>query len=629
MADPRTQDSHDDSPAKTDAPTSHGIPIDAHGLIGNMRTTALISTEGSIDFMCFPRVDSPTIFGALLDEKRGGAFTIAPTFEIARTRQMYLPETNVLLTRFMSGDAVCELVDFMPVSKDDEDEKGDSNCVVRVIRAKYGDMSVRMHCAPRFDYARGSHEAAQVDKNTIRFTPSGKNPGGIDALILDSTIELGIDGNDAVAQFELKEGETACFLFGGETEPARGELPCKQALSDTIDFWRAWSAKSTYHGRYREVVMRSALLLKLLSSRETGAIIAAPTFGMPETPDGGRRWDYRYTWIRDAAFSVYALLRLGYIGEARDFKNWIAERNKQCDSDGSFNVMYAVDGEAPPDEEAVDTLYGSGTEPPLIGNGARDQTQLDVYGALLDAIYLYNKYGESISYDGWQHVTRTVNFVAQKWQNPDQGIWEFRNGGRPLLHSRLMCWVTLDRAIRLAQKRSLPAPFQEWNAVRDAIHEDIYTNFWNDEIKSFVQTPDSKTLDASTLMMPLVRFIGPKDPRWLTTLDAIGNELGVDPLIFRYTRGDSLDGLPGEEGGFSACSFWYAEALARAGRVDEGRLVFEKMLAYANHVGLYSEEVAISGEALGNFPQALTHLALISAAFQLDRSLGGEHPQWS
>jgi GH15 family glucan-1,4-alpha-glucosidase len=637
MADPRAQDPHDDIPVKTDPPTPHGIPIDAHGLIGNMRTTALVSTEGTIDFMCFPRVDSPTIFGALLDEKRGGAYSIAPTFDIARTRQMYLPETNVLLTRFMSGNKVCELVDFMPVSKDDEDETGDSNCVVRVVRAKYGDISVRMHCAPRFDYARGSHEATQVDENTVRFVPSGKNSGKnsgedtdkVEALILDSTVKLDIDKNDAVAYFSLKQGETACFIFGPESEPARSELPCKQALSDTIEFWRGWSSKSTYHGRYREVVMRSALLLKLLSSRETGAIIAAPTFGMPETPDGGRRWDYRYTWIRDAAFSVYALLRLGYIGEARDFKNWIADRNKHCDSDGSFNVMYAVDGEEPPDEEPVDTLYGSGTEPPLIGNGARDQSQLDVYGALLDAIYLYNKYGEAISYDGWQHVTRTVNFVASNWQNPDQGIWEFRNGGRPLLHSRLMCWVALDRAIRLAQKRSLPAPFQEWNTVRDQIHEDIYANFWNEEINSFVQTPDSKTLDASTLMMPLVRFIGPKDPRWLTTLDAIGNELGVDPLIFRYTRGDSLDGLPGEEGGFSACSFWYAEALARAGRVDEGRLVFEKMLAYANHLGLYSEEVAISGEALGNFPQALTHLALISAAFQLDRSLGGEHPQWS
>lgn len=606
-----------------------GIGVEAHGLIGNMRTTALVSTDGVIDFMCFPRIDSPTVFGSLLHPENGGAFSITPTFDVSRTKQMYLPETNVLLTRFMSAQAVCEIVDFMPVS-DGDDAKATSNCVVRIVRAIYGDMSVQMRCAPRLDYARGSHEITQVDANTLRFTPASRAAGAqTEALTLDATVPLSIDHDDAVASFDLKEDETVCFIFGAESEALRRTLPCKEALSGTIDFWREWSAQSTYRGRYREVVMRSALLLKLLSSRETGAIVAAPTFGLPETSDGKRRWDYRYTWIRDAAFSVYALLRLGYIGEARDFKNWIAARNKECGSDGTFRVMYAVDGEETPEEEIVPELYGTGSEPPQVGNGARDQTQLDVYGALLDAIYLYNKYGEAISYDGWGHVTQTVNFVAENWQQADQGIWEFRNGGRPLLHSRLMCWVAMDRAIRLAQKRSLPAPFAEWNAVRDAIHADIYANFWNDKIQSFVQTPDSATLDASTLMMPLVRFIGPKDPRWLSTLDAIGSELGVDPLIFRYTRGDSLDGLPGEEGGFSACSFWYAEALVRAGRVNEGRLIFEKMLAYANHVGLYSEEVAISGEALGNFPQALTHLALISTAFQLDRSLDGAHPQWS
>ncbi|HEV7832030.1 MAG TPA: glycoside hydrolase family 15 protein, partial [Caballeronia sp.] len=568
------------------------IGIEAHGLIGNMRTTALVSTEGVIDFMCFPRIDSPTVFGSLLHPERGGAFSITPAFEVSRTKQMYLPETNVLLTRFMSARAVCEIVDFMPVADVEDDAKATSNCVVRIVRAISGDMSAQMRCAPRFDYARSSHETAQVDANTLRFTPASQAADAqTEALTLDATVSLSIDHDDAVASFDLKQDEIACFIFGAQSEVMRKTLPCKRALSDTIDFWREWSGQSTYHGRYREVVMRSALLLKLLSSRATGAIVAAPTFGLPETSDGGRRWDYRYTWIRDAAFSVYALLRLGYTGEARNFKDWIAERNKQCGSDGSFSVMYAVDGEESPEEEIVPELYGSGAAPPLIGNAARDQTQLDVYGALLDAIYLYNKYGEAISYDGWRHVTRTVNFVAKNWEQADQGIWEFRNGGRPLLHSRLMCWVAMDRAIRLAQKRSLPAPFAEWNEVRDAIHEDIYTHFWNDEIQSFVQTPDSKTLDASTLMMPLVRFIGPKDPRWLSTLDAIGSGLGVDPLIFRYTRGDTLDGLPGEEGGFSACSFWYAEALVRAGRVDEGRLIFEKMLAYANHVGLYSEEV--------------------------------------
>jgi GH15 family glucan-1,4-alpha-glucosidase len=310
---------------------------------------------------------------------------------------------------------------------------------------------------------------------------------------------------------------------------------------------------------------------------------------------------------------------------------WISGRSRHCDSDGSLSVMYAVDGKVPPEETEIAALSNENgvAGVPLIGNAARDQIQLDVYGALLDAIYLYNKYGAAISHDGWHDVTRTVDYVVEHWREPDHGIWEFRNGLRPLLHSRLMCWVTVDRALRLAEKRSLPAPLKRWFDTRDAIHADIHEHFWNEELNAFVQTPDSQRLDASALMMPLVRFIGPTDPRWLGTLDAIGGELKVDPLIFRYTRGTKLDGLPGIEGGFSACSFWYAEALARAGRVDEGRLVFEKMLAYANHVGLFSEEVATSGEALGNFPQALTHLALISAAYQLDRNLDKVHVPWT
>jgi GH15 family glucan-1,4-alpha-glucosidase len=612
-----------------------GTPAADHGLIGNMQTTALVSKHGAIDFMCFPRIDSPTLFGALLDEKRGGAFSIGPAGDITEARQMYLPETNVLITRFMSAQAVCEVIDFMPVPPSEtragpdgepaEEEGEGRNCVIRIVRGIYGKMPLVMSCAPRFNYARIGHEATLSDPNTVRFAPADR---GL-AITLSASIELRVEGQDAWASFEAKEKESIHFVLGEQADREQDAREIETAFKQTIAFWRAWSARATYRGRYREVVMRSALLLKLLSSRIHGAIVAAPTFGLPETPDGRRRWDYRYVWIRDAAFSVYALLRLGYTREARDFIRWIAHRNEGCEPDGSLRVMYAVDGEEAPAETEIDTLYGSGLAPPLAGNGARKQLQLDTYGALLDAIYLYNKYGEAISHDGWQDTVRTVNYVVAHWEEADHGIWEFRNRRRPLLHSRLMCWVTLDRALRLAQKRSLKAPFAEWFEVRDRIRDDIHSQFWNEELQSFVQTPDSRSLDASVLMMPLVRFIGPKDPRWLSTLDAIGRDLCVDPLVFRYTRGDSLDGLPGEEGGFSACSFWYAEALARADRVDEGRLIFERMLAYANHVGLFSEEVAISGESLGNFPQALSHLALISAAFQLDRSLDGVHADWS
>jgi GH15 family glucan-1,4-alpha-glucosidase len=609
------------------------VPIEAHGLIGNMLTCALVSTEASIDFMCFPRVDSPTLFAALLDDKRGGWFGIEALMEDRRCKQFYLPDTNVLVTRSMSAEGICEVIDFMPISPTESESPSEKasapyeapNCLIRVVRAIHGKIRFKMRCAPRFDYARVNHAADQIGPRSIRFDPHDAT----EAMALDASVDLSIENGDAVAEFELERDQSAWFMLGSMSEPLRNEQPCDSALNETTEFWNRWSRQSTYRGRYQEAVMRSALVLKLLSSREYGAIVAAPTFGLAETAEGGRRWDYRYAWIRDAAFSIYALLRLGYTGEARHFIRWIAERNRACDSDGSLRVMYAVDGSEAPEEEQIDALHGEGADAPMIGNGARDQIQLDVYGALMDAVYLHNKYGAAMSYDGWRNVTRTVNYVVSHWRQADHGIWEFRGGTEPLLHSRLMCWVTLDRALRLAQKRSLPAPFAEWFEVRDQIHADIFENFWNDDRKSFVQSHGSETLDASVLMMPLVRFIGPKDPRWLSTLDAIGQELRVDPLVFRYTRGSTLDGLAGEEGGFSACSFWYAEALARAGRVEEGRLVFEKMMAHANHLGLFSEEIGINGDALGNFPQALTHLALISAAFQLDRSLQGAHATWT
>jgi GH15 family glucan-1,4-alpha-glucosidase len=600
------------------------LPVDARGIIGNMKTSALVSLRGVIDFMCYPRIDSPTLFAALLDGERGGSFGITPRESNANVKQMYLPETNVLLTRFMTGEGVCELLDLMPVTSSDTRVDAVPNCVMRIVRLVFGHMTLDVHCDPRFDYARCDHTAHAVEKG-VEFVPADKTP----PVQLLSSAPLSIDANIARATLELKDGDSVCFAFGASDALHKLENNFDDFLHETIDYWKAWSSRSTYRGRYREVVLRSALTLKLLSSDEFGAIVAAPTFGLPEAQDGSRRWDYRFTWIRDAAFSVYALLRLGYTGEAERFMKWIAERSRDCSSNGSLRVMYAVDGEDALEESTLDSLAGDIPGQVRVGNEARDQTQLDVYGALLDSVYLYNKYGQAISYEGWRHVTRTVDYVVEHWREADHGIWEFRNGTRPLLHSRLMCWVTVDRALRLAEKRSLPAPLATWFKTRDEIHRDIHEQFWNDDLKSFVQTPDSTTLDASVLMMTLVRFIGPKDPRWIGTLDAIGRELRVDPLIFRYTRGSTLDGLPGVEGGFSACSFWYAEALARSGRVDEGRLVFEKMLAYANHVGLFSEEVATSGEALGNFPQALTHLALISAAYQLDRNLDHVHVPWT
>jgi len=629
--------------------------IAEHGVVGNMRTVALVGLAGDIDYLCFPAFDSPTLFAALLDPERGGVFSIAPAFKHTRVKQIYVPETNVLLTRFMAEEGVVEVTDFMPITKETED---DPNRLVRIVKVIRGEVEMAMRCAPRFDYARIKHTIRTSEDNgvinsvifdpaidTATATVSGEQP----AMRLSASVALEIDAKeprDAIARFTLGENASATFVLNAvgtavgitvtptvtaTVEPAA--LPAEvidsaPSLHATIAHWRRWNESATYKGRYRESVNRSALVLKLLSSHEHGAIIAAATFGLSETTDGERRWDYRYVWIRDAAFSVYALLRLGHVEEANRFVDWISERTKDCAFDGRMKVMYSLRGDRPPEEEALASLAdGHAAQPPVIGNAATDQLQFDIYGALMDAIYLVNKYGKATSFDGWQNITKMVNYVAEHWREPDAGIWEFRDAQRELLHSRLMCWVTVDRALRLAGKRSLPAPRERWRKVRTEIYNDIFENFWNEDLKAFVQSKGSDRLDAAALMMPLVKFIAPKDPRWLSTLDAIGEQLLADPLVYRYPA-DAGDGLDGNEGAFVTCSFWYAEALARAGRVDEGRLIFEKMLGYANHLGLFSEEVSAAGESLGNFPQCLSHLALISAAYQLDRSLYRVHIPW-
>lgn len=608
--------------------------IENHGIIGNMRSAAVIAVDGTIDFFCFPRFDSPTVFAALLDAEKGGLFRIDPQMEEVRYKQLYLPDTNILLTRYLSDDGVAEVTDFMPVVAEGEQTPYDHQ-IIRMVRVIKGDIHFKVRCAPRFDYARGTHRVVK-EQDAVCFKP---DVAAEHSLALHATVPLAIEGLDGVADFVLKQGETASFAFGAVKAEEMGECDLldpesiEKCFQRTAQYWRDWVSKSAYKGRWREIVNRSALVLKVLFSQEHGTTIAAATFGLPEKIGGNRNWDYRYTWLRDSSFSLYALVRLGFFGEVRAYTNWLRARvldGLSADAeDGPLRVMYRIDGTTDLEETVLDHLAGyKGSQPVRIGNGANDQLQLDIYGEVMDAVYLSNKYSDGISKDGWRRIGKVMDWLGKNWQRPDEGIWELRGGRRYLLHSRLMCWVAFDRVIRLADKRSLEAPLREWYETRRQINDDILNNFWDEELDSFVQVQGEKEVDASLLLMPMLRFISPTDPRWLSTLARIEKTLTEDSLVFRYPVG--TDGLEGEEGSFTACSFWLIECLARARQLDKARLLFDKMLGYANHLGLYSEQLGSSGEHLGNFPQALTHLALISAATYLDRALdSGSEETWA
>jgi GH15 family glucan-1,4-alpha-glucosidase len=516
------------------------------------------------------------------------------------------------VSRFLSEQGVAEVNDFMSI-----EEVG--HTLVRRARTVRGEVRFRMLCAPRFDYARAHHTVERVTDGVI-FSSRG---GDQTALRLRATVPIQVVNGDGAAEFTLSAGKSADFVLEPATlegsSPSSAPDYVSSSFKKTINYWRRWVARSNYQGRWREMVNRSALTLKLLTSQTHGSLVAGPTFGLPEQIGGVRNWDYRFTWIRDASFSLYALMRLGYTSEAAAFMRWLESRMGELKPDGSLQVMYGIDGRHELPEEILSHLEGYRQSTPVrIGNGAVNQLQLDIYGELMDAIYLYNKYGEPISYDTWQNVTRLVEWVCAHWKERDETIWEFRADRKEYLYSRLMCWVALDRAIRLAWKRSFPAPIARWHDIRDTIYRDIMEHFWNPGRKAFVQHKETDQLDASCLIMPLMRIVSPVDQRWLSTMRALEKDLLDDSLVYRYL---APDGFSGKEGTFCMCSFWYIESLARSGDIRQARLLFERMLGYANHLGLYAEELGPSGEHLGNFPQAFTHVALVSAAFELNRRL--------
>lgn len=603
---------------------SDGFPdIDDHGMIGDLQSIALVSTQGTIDWFCAPRFDSPSVFASLLDPEKGGFFRIHALGERMRVKQMYFPQTAVLITRFPSEDGVGEVIDFMPVA-DEPTVATPSRIILRGIRVVRGELTFRLQCRPRFDYGRQEHTAT-ASAHGVHFD-AGDHSAALHGVGPDA-----LDGDDVDTTVTMRAGGLRLFAF--ETQPTGaprelGRARGTRLFRETVEFWRDWLSRSTYSGRWRESVERSAMVLKLLQYAPTGALVAAPTAALPEQLGGVRNWDYRYTWIRDASFSVYSLLALGYTEEAIAFMRWAGDRvvEQVGESSGPLKIMYRIDGSSDLEELVLDHFEGyAGSRPVNVGNGAADQLQLDIYGEAMESLAIGERFSP-IGYPGWMKLSGILDWLADNWDQPDEGVWETRGGRKDFTYGRIMCWVAFDRGLHMANDRGFPAPVERWTAARDAIFQQVFTRCWNPERKAFTQYPGTDVVDAITLLMPLVGMISPKDPMWLSTLDAIGEELVTDSLVYRYNPAASPDGLPGEEGTFSLCSFFYVMALTDAGRLDEAQYAFEKMLTYGNHVGLYAEEIDQTGLQLGNFPQAFTHLALIRAAIDLDAALAGKPP---
>jgi GH15 family glucan-1,4-alpha-glucosidase len=599
--------------------------IGDHGLIGDLQTAALVTTDGCVDWFCVPRFDSPSVFASLLDADKGGFCRIAPDRDDYVSKQLYLPDTAILVTRFMTPDGVGEVHDFMPIAGA---KATDRHKLVRNIKVVRGTMKFRIQIKPRFNYGRTPHKLDYSEHGAVFHTDdmdlsvSGIAPVGVSLRDLELAIEP--DGGGLQWTRTLREGE-----IGGVVLESNGGLPQRlvppeeaQALSDeTARFWSDWLHRSSYRGRWREMVSRSAMTLKLMTYAPSGALVAAPTAGLPEQIGGERNWDYRYTWIRDASFSIYALLGLGYLEEAGQFMQWLRERATEQAGNGSgpLRIMYRVDGTSDLTEETLDHFEGwRGSRPVRIGNGASDQLQLDIYGESMDAIALADARTGEMAHQGWMSIASITEWLCDHWDQPDEGIWETRGGRKNFTYGRFQSWVALDRAIRLAERRGKPANLAKWTTERDKIYNQIMERGWNAKLGAFTQHYDTEVLDSSLLMMPLMGFIAPRDPMWLSTLAAMDRELVSDSLVYRYNPSASPDGLAGNEGTFSLCTFWYVDALARAGRLDDARLTFEKMHTYTNHIGLYSEEISSTGEQIGNFPQAFSHLSMINAAINLD-----------
>jgi alpha,alpha-trehalase len=595
-------------------------PIADYALLSDCHSAALVSRDGSIDWCCFHRFDARPVFSRLLDWASGGHFRIAPTGPYTMTRR-YLPVTNVLETRFVTASGVVTVVDCLAIRRGaaagDAAQTRSHHQLLRLVRCEAGQVQIAVEFAPRFDYG------LTTPRLELHGDDVGVVYGGADALVLQSSIPLtqtDVCGCGATAT--LRAGDQA-FLALTHQLPhqvqvhrlSRDEVAAR--IDRTVGFWRDWLARCTYHGPYREQVLRSALVLKGLTNAPTGAIAAAPTTSLPEQLGGVRNWDYRYSWLRDAAMNLYALFTLGYTDEAHAFMGWLERTTAGRAED--LQLMYGIGGERLLPEVELPGLDGyRGSRPVRVGNAAADQFQLDVYGYLLDTAWLYHRHGGPITPTFWRLLAGAVEVVARRWRQPDDGIWEVRGGPRHFVASKVMAWVAVDRAIRLARALGLPADLDRWAALRHTIRRQVEQAGVDPASGAFTQAFGSRALDAANLLLPLVRFLPPDDPRIRATVERTARELAPHGLVHRYLGAD--DGLPGGEASFVICSFWLVDNLALAGHAEQARLLFDRLLGYSNDLGLLAEEVdPASGELLGNFPQAFSHVGLISAAINLQR----------
>jgi len=591
-------------------------PIGAYGLIGNLETCALVSREGSLDWCCLPHLQSPSVFAAILDVTRGGRFSIRPTGSFD-SDQRYRPNTNVLETEFTTDSGTAVLVDFMPLLSDDPVAPVSEPWIFRRVECLDGTVDLDVTFQPRFDYARARTTVEPFDGGIIA-------RGNGEHVSLTPALELDTDGRSARGRHAIEAGDVCWYTlqYGQRKRPE--SIEPETLLKRTRNYWRNWVHGCTqpdcpFEGEWHDMVTRSELVLKLLMHHRTGAIAAAPTTSLPELIGGTRNWDYRFSWIRDAAFTIQALLKLGHIQETTDYLDWCLDVvHSQSETFQPFQPMFGLQGAKQLTEETLDHLSGYRNSAPVrIGNAARSQLQLDVYGELILALYETSQHGEPVSETTWETMRDVIEYVCTLWNRKGAGMWEVRSDPEQFVHSKVMCWVALDRGIKMAREQGYEAPLDRWRAVRSEIHATVLEKGFNESIDSFVRSFEANhLLDAAALRIPLVGFLPVDDPRVQGTINAVRERLTTDDgLVYRY---EGADGIPGGEGTFVLCSFWLVDCLALSGDIREAETFFENVLSYASPLGLFAEEIVPeTGELLGNYPQAFSHLGLINSAIYI------------